>query len=248
MDSLFSPSDEQVTAEAPLAARMRPRCSESVWAAALLAPGSTLRRGDRARPRALDDPARPAGRGKTTLARGSSPRRGRRVRGAVGGPGGPRRGARGDQGARERARPPARRTVLFLDEIHRFNKAQQDALLPAVEDGAGHADRRDDREPVLRGQLGAALALPASTSSRRSPTRTSGARATARSTTASADSASSDSTPTRAPSPFVVEVAHGDARVALNALETAALAAACGPDGRGDRRSPIAGCAPRRSR
>ena len=27
------------------------------------------------------------------------------------------------------------RTVLFLDEIHRFNKAQQDALLPAVEDG-----------------------------------------------------------------------------------------------------------------
>src|SRR6185295_14849726 len=30
---------------------------------------------------------------------------------------------------------PARRTVLFIDEIHRFNKAQQDALLPHVEDG-----------------------------------------------------------------------------------------------------------------
>src|SRR5262245_51152905 len=29
----------------------------------------------------------------------------------------------------------ARRTILFIDEIHRFNKAQQDALLPAVEDG-----------------------------------------------------------------------------------------------------------------
>src|SRR3712207_8274529 len=28
-----------------------------------------------------------------------------------------------------------RRTILFVDEIHRFNKAQQDALLPAVEDG-----------------------------------------------------------------------------------------------------------------
>src|SRR5260370_11057523 len=28
-----------------------------------------------------------------------------------------------------------RRTILFIDEIHRFNKAQQDALLPAVEDG-----------------------------------------------------------------------------------------------------------------
>ncbi len=33
-------------------------------------------------------------------------------------------------------RAAGRRTVVFLDEIHRFNKAQQDALLPAVEDGA----------------------------------------------------------------------------------------------------------------
>jgi putative ATPase len=37
--------------------------------------------------------------------------------------------------ARERLRSSGRRTVLFLDEIHRFNKAQQDALLPAVEEG-----------------------------------------------------------------------------------------------------------------
>jgi putative ATPase len=37
--------------------------------------------------------------------------------------------------ARERRRSSGRPTVLFLDEIHRFNKAQQDALLPAVEEG-----------------------------------------------------------------------------------------------------------------
>jgi putative ATPase len=37
--------------------------------------------------------------------------------------------------ARERRRGSGRPTILFLDEIHRFNKAQQDALLPAVEDG-----------------------------------------------------------------------------------------------------------------
>jgi putative ATPase len=37
--------------------------------------------------------------------------------------------------AEERRRASGRRTVLFLDEIHRFNKAQQDALLPAVEEG-----------------------------------------------------------------------------------------------------------------
>ncbi len=37
--------------------------------------------------------------------------------------------------ARERLGGSGRRTILFLDEIHRFNKAQQDALLPGVEDG-----------------------------------------------------------------------------------------------------------------
>jgi putative ATPase len=37
--------------------------------------------------------------------------------------------------ARERLGTSGRRTILFLDEIHRFNKAQQDALLPGVEEG-----------------------------------------------------------------------------------------------------------------
>src|SRR5436853_545438 len=37
--------------------------------------------------------------------------------------------------ARERLGGHGRRTILFLDEIHRFNKAQQDALLPVVESG-----------------------------------------------------------------------------------------------------------------
>ena len=37
--------------------------------------------------------------------------------------------------ARERLGTQGQRTILFLDEIHRFNKAQQDALLPAVEEG-----------------------------------------------------------------------------------------------------------------
>jgi putative ATPase len=38
-------------------------------------------------------------------------------------------------GARERLRASSRRTILFCDEIHRFNKAQQDAFLPHVEEG-----------------------------------------------------------------------------------------------------------------
>ena len=45
-----------------------------------------------------------------------------------------------------------RRTILFVDEVHRFNKAQQDAFLPYVEQGLGDLHRRDDRESVLRGE------------------------------------------------------------------------------------------------
>ena len=37
--------------------------------------------------------------------------------------------------ARERRRAVGRKTLLFVDEIHRFNKSQQDAFLPFVEDG-----------------------------------------------------------------------------------------------------------------
>ena len=62
--------------------------------------------------------------------------------------------------AGERRRGTGQPTIFFLDEIHRFNKAQQDALLPAVEEGLRDPDRRDHREPLLRGQLRPALAPP----------------------------------------------------------------------------------------
>ncbi len=64
----------------------------------------------------------------------------------------------GRRRAAERQGLTPRRTVLFIDEIHRFNKGQQDALLPYVEDGTDHADRRHDREPFVRTQLRAAVA------------------------------------------------------------------------------------------
>ena len=60
----------------------------------------------------------------------------RRVRAALGRLGDGGRRARGaSRRARERLGAHGQRTILFLDEIHRFNKAQQDALLPAVEEG-----------------------------------------------------------------------------------------------------------------
>ena len=54
-----------------------------------------------------------------------------------------------------------RQTVLFLDEVHRFSKTQQDALLPAVENGWVSLHRRHHGEPVLLRDLAAAVAVAA---------------------------------------------------------------------------------------
>ena len=106
-------------------------------------PAARARRGlgaparDRGRPAALADPLRPArASGKTTLARIVAERRpAPRSRSSR-----PSRRASTTcaacmQRARDRLGGNGQRTILFLDEIHRFNKAQQDALLPAVEEG-----------------------------------------------------------------------------------------------------------------
>jgi putative ATPase len=121
--------------EAPLATRMRPRdLDEFVGQGHLLAEGSALRVAiESGEPHSAIFYG-PPGTGKTTLARIIAAR----IEGAFeelsavnAGRGEVREVIARAQERRASGRP----TIFFLDEIHRFNKAQQDALLPAVEEG-----------------------------------------------------------------------------------------------------------------
>src|SRR5213596_1155243 len=129
------PSKEDA-APAPLAERMRPRTfDEFVGQADLLAPGKPLRE---AIERDLLQSIilwGPPGTGKTTLARIiADTTRARFVSFSAVLAG--IKEIREVMGEAERLRrTTGRRTIVFIDEIHRFNKAQQDAFLPRVEAG-----------------------------------------------------------------------------------------------------------------
>ena len=135
MDLFSARADEEARGSAPLAARMRPRSlDEFVGQAHVLGPGSALRslvEADELRSVILWGPA---GTGKTSLAHiiaGATRSKFEELSATSAGVKDVRAVL---AAARERLGALGRRTILFIDEIHRFNKGQQDALLPGVED------------------------------------------------------------------------------------------------------------------
>jgi putative ATPase len=125
----------EADAPAPLAARMRPRTlDEFVGQEHLIGEGHALRRAietDRIPSMILWGPP---GTGKTTLSEVIAQKTGAQFV-ALSAVSAGVADLRAVVAEAQRARTLGRRTVLFIDEIHRFNKAQQDAVLPYVEDG-----------------------------------------------------------------------------------------------------------------
>jgi putative ATPase len=139
MPDLFSdaPSSQTAsTAAQPLAARMRPRTLEEYAGQEhILGPGKLLRRAIEADRISSILLFGPPGVGKTTLAQiiaQATESRFERLSGVESSVADMRRVI---AAAANRLQTSGVRTILFIDEIHRFNKAQQDILLPDVESG-----------------------------------------------------------------------------------------------------------------
>jgi len=139
MEELFKEEAVDLSATnkaAPLAARMRPRSlDEFVGQEHILAPGKLLRRAIEADRLPSVILSGPPGTGKTTLAHiiaDMTHAKFVRLSGVESNVAEMRRAL---AAATNRIRTSGQKTILFIDEIHHFNKAQQDILLPDVESG-----------------------------------------------------------------------------------------------------------------
>jgi putative ATPase len=231
-EGLFAAHAEQqavqrLTRSAPLAVRMRPASLEEVVGQDhLLGPGSPLRRLVEGGGAASVILYGPPGTGKTTLARLVSQTTGRRFEALSALSSGVKEVRAVIDGARRRlGREGGEATVLFIDEVHRFSRTQQDALLGAVEDRVVLLVAATTENPffsVVSPLLSRSLVLQLH------PLGDDDVRALVR--RAVDDPRGLDAAVTLKPEAedHLVRLAGGDARRALTALETAAEAVTSG--------------------
>ncbi len=211
---------DRLASQAPLAARLRPaRLDEVVGQRHLLGEGRPLR--------ALIEADRlssiilwgPPGTGKTTLANVIAATTGKRFVSLSAVTAGVKDVREVIEAARRELADYDRGTILFLDEVHRFNKAQQDALLPAVEEGTITLIGATTENPFF--EVNAPL-LSRSTLFRLEPLGDDDLRTLVERALA-AEQATADAEAVA----HLVDLAGGDARAALTTLEVA-LALASG--------------------
>ncbi|MFC6088529.1 replication-associated recombination protein A [Saccharothrix lopnurensis] len=221
---MFGASEEEkasrIAANAPLAVRMRPRTlDEVVGQDHLLGPGAPLRRLVEGSSPASVMLYGPPGTGKTTLATLVSRATGRRFAALSALSAGVKEVRAVIDEARRRLVRSGESTVLFIDEVHRFSKTQQDALLGAVEDRIVLLVAATTENPffsVVSPLLSRSLVLQLR------PLTDDAVRALVRRAVADERGLGGAVTVEPAAEDHLVRLAGGDARRALTALEAAA--------------------------
>ncbi|NEQ32535.1 MAG: AAA family ATPase, partial [Leptolyngbya sp. SIO4C5] len=221
MDLFDQHRQQLVEQEAPLAARMRPRSlDEFIGQSAIIGPGRLLRRAVQADQLSSLIFYGPPGTGKTTLARVIANTTKahfiainavlsgvKEIRAAI-------------ATAQDKRGQFGQRTILFVDEVHRFNKAQQDALLPWVENGTVILIGATTENPFF--EVNKAL-VSRSRLFQLKPLEPSDLRQVVAQALKDSDRGYGDKSVQLDPEALdhLVNVANGDARTLLNALELA---------------------------